>query len=308
MNAMIVGAGAAGLLHALALRAHRVRIEGVLDPVREKARALAEMLDARVLGTIDEVASSDARIVAITSPPRAHVGQALRCASDGRLVLVEKPVAMNEGELDVLATAPGIVPIVQWRAGRALRSVREAVRRDVFGEALSVAVDLAWSRDDAYRRARASWRCPPILSIGIHALDALVFSLGGPPEESHAMELGGATALIVRWRRAVATVRFTIDAAADRTRFDFAGAHVTATFEGTENDPTAGEARWEGRPSFVARDGVLGSPLLVPYIGRALAAWQEGHVPGSSDALPSIADVRAGHALAFAVSGEVSCD
>jgi predicted dehydrogenase len=301
MKAIVVGAGSAGLLHALALRASGVVVSGIYDVDRAKAELLADTVGARAVKTFDEVVDANARVVVIASPPRAHVTQALRCARPDRLVFVEKPVAMDPSELNALAEAPGIVPIVQWRVGRALRSVEHAIRRGAFGDAMSVAVDLAWCRDEAYRRARASWACPPILSIGIHALDSLVFALGGPPSESHVMTCGDATVIVARWPRAIATMRFTIDAATDATRFAFAGAHVTATFEGTENDPTAIDARWEGGPSFVARDGVLGAPLLVPYVGRALAAWRSGDSPGTSEALPSIEDVRAGHELAFAV-------
>ena len=47
--------------------------------------------------------------------------------------------------------------------------------------------------------------------------------------------------------------------------------------------------------------GALGSPLLVPYLGAAIAAVRDGEAPGESQRLPSIADTFSAHAAAMSM-------
>jgi predicted dehydrogenase len=138
------------------------------------------MCGAAVCGDLSVLAKSDIDCVSVCSPPANHVDQALACARDGRIVFVEKPVAVSRPELARLLTAPGCVPIVQWRWGRAVRAVRRAIALGFLGRAPSVSLDLAWHRDAAYFLARAGWGCGALLSVGIHALDAACFALDRP--------------------------------------------------------------------------------------------------------------------------------
>jgi len=46
-------------------------------------------------------------------------------------------------------------------------------------------------------------------------------------------------------------------------------------------------------------DGATGSPLLVPYLGDAIAALREGRVPGETSRLPSVADSFEAHVTAL---------
>lgn len=326
-TAAIVGAGASGLLHGLAYRAHGVEIVGVHDVDPRRAHDLAGILGARhVLGSIDEVASADVGCVSICSPPRVHVAQAERCAARGRAVFVEKPVATEADELVRLAALPGVVPIVQWRRGRALDAVRRAIAAGELGPAPSVAVDLAWNRDAAYfargRGSRATWGCGAILSIGVHALDAICWALASEPvdvrgfvERRPGFDIETRAAVALRFRSdaigraaAMGTFHVTLDAGPDRTTLVFAGNGVTARIEGGEADPTAGEVAWHAidgaarrRLEAIEREsaGDLHGPLVVPFVGSALEALRRGEAPGESATLPSIADVRAGHDAAM---------
>jgi predicted dehydrogenase len=212
MKAAISGAGAAGLLHALSFRAHDVAVDQVFDPDPRRAQDLASLCGARAFDTFDALAESDADCVSITSPPRWHVEQAESCAREGRTVFVEKPVAIAEDEPERLMRLPGCVPIVQWRAGRAIRAIRRAISDGLFGRSPSACVDLALHRThDAATRAR-------------------------------------------------------LEAMEQTTR------------------------------------GHTAAPLLVPYLGDAIRALREGHLPGTCDALPAIGDVAAAHYAAIRAS------
>jgi predicted dehydrogenase len=319
-SAAIVGAGAAGLLHALAYRAHGVDVLFVLDPDAAQARALAELCGAETCTDVDAIARSDVDCVSVCSPPRVHVEQALACAREGRLVFVEKPIATTRAELDRIADAPGCVPIVQWRWGRALRAVRRAIALGLLGGAPTVSVDLAWRRDAAYFRKRApsTWGCGALLSVGIHAIDALCYALDRP-----AVDVSGATnaeggapettavAFVSFADGASAAVRATLEGGPDETRLSFCGAGVTAAIVGSEADPTAGPVHWSAEDESTLRrlreieestDGAMHGPLIVPYMGRAIAAVRE-RLGRPCDACPSVRDVARAHELVMRITG-----
>jgi predicted dehydrogenase len=317
----IVGAGAAGLLHALALRAHGVDVVLVFDPNTTQARSLAELCGggANVCLDVATVARSDVECVCICSPPAHHVEQALACAREGRLVFVEKPVAVTPGELARLADAPGCVPIVQWRWGRAIRAMREAIARGHLGSAPTVSVDLAWRRDEAYFRKRPDWGCGALLSVGIHAIDAVCYALDRPVASVASFAWPGtqssgetSAALVVSFLGgASAAVRATLDGGPDETRMSFCGGGVTGAIVGSEADPTASNVVWRCEEDATLRrlreleratDGSAQGPLIVPYMGRAIGAWRSGRRPGECDACPSVRDVVAAHDVAMRVS------
>jgi predicted dehydrogenase len=324
MQAVLVGAGASGALHALALRAAGVRLAAVYDPDVERARAVVDACGGRVAPTLAAAAEADAAIAAICSPPSAHVAQAEALAGPGRTVFVEKPLATSRTELERLARLPGCVPVLQWRAGRALRALRRAVELGELGPHPVASCDLAWARSDDYFAARRGWGCGALLSIGIHAVDALAWSLGRPVERAAAIasrarfgaDAEGETAAVALFGfagGASASLRISLDGGADTTHLRVCGGGVTAELVGPEADPTGGTLRWfaassSRRAHLEALErgtpGALGSPLLVPYLGAAIAALRDGERPGDGggERLPSIADAFGAHAAALQVS------
>lgn len=319
-SAVISGAGASGLLHALALRAAGVRIHGVWDPDRARAAALADMTGALALPSFDALVTSDAELAAVCSPPSVHVAQARRLAVAGRVVLVEKPVAIAGQELGELCALPRCVPIVQWRAGRGLRALKSALGRGELGPSPVVSVDLAWRRDEAYFRAREeTWGCGALLSIGIHALDAVTWALGRPivrvagvtRRREGARHDTAAAVLLEYAGGAVVSLRLSLDGGADATRIMACGGGTTVVLQGGEADPTAKPLAWYADdPSTLARlraleatsPGALGSPLLVPYLAGVVRALRAGQSPGDTDLVPSIEDTRSAHEAALLVA------
>lgn len=328
MKAILVGAGVAGFLHSLAYRAHGVVIAGVFDPDARRAHDLAEVCGGVATSTLEELARMDADFASVCSPPRVHAEQAELLGRCGRAILIEKPVAVSHDELDRLRRVPRCVPVVQWRAGRAIRAVRRAIARGELGDEPVVSCDLAWGRDDAYLRARGqSWGCGAVLSIGIHAIDALQWAIGRKVEhvvgsttrrESSWAETG-AVGLVRFEGGAVASLRISLDGGADSTRLTFCGRGVTATIEGGEGDPTASSVRWivargNGAHARLASlevleretGGSLGSPLLVPYIGDVIAGIRAGQSPGDSERVPSIDDCYEAHATALRITASAA--
>lgn len=299
---------------------------GVFDPDQERARALAEQCGGAIVASrLEGLADIESEIANICSPPAAHLAQASLLAG-ARYVFVEKPVGVNRHELDLFSRLPRCVPIVQWRAGRAIRAVRRALGRGEFGTAPVISLDLAWGRSEDYVRARgASWGAGAVLSVGIHALDAALWALGQEIVEYKGLANSregawGETAAVgvVRFASgALLSLRISFDGGADLTRIVFCGNGLTAIIEGGEGDPTASNVRWLGLPGSAARlaslaalehetSGATGSPLLVPYFADAISAIREGREPGDTERLPAICDVFAAHNAALALTSPTS--
>lgn len=309
MRAVIVGAGAAGLLHAMSYRAHGVAIAGAYDVDRARAHALAELVGGRALASLDECVAERAAFVSITSPPALHVSQAARFADGHRLVVVEKPVATTAEDLAFLARLPGCYPVVQWRKGRAAIALRAAIARGELGPCPTVAVDLSLARDDAYfargRSTIAEWGCGALLSIGVHAIDLAVHVLGERPvrvtgalgygrrmevETSAVMSLELASGALV-------SARITFDGGADDARFVVSGGGVTAELSGSEEDLTARPIAWRSSSArrladLVALERSIAAPtappLIVPYLGDLVAQARLGAADAAT--VPTMAD------------------
>lgn len=307
-RAVIVGAGVSGFLHALALRSAGVAIAGVFDPDGERARLLTSLVGGAALASLGEACAMEAEIAAICSPPPHHVTQAEALARPDRLVFVEKPVATGHGELARLRRLPHIVPILQWRAGRAARELHAAVRAGAFGPRPHVYGQLHLWRDDAYfaTRGHARWGCGAMTSIGIHAIDLVLWILGRPVTGHRGQEWVGRAGVDVATQGeleiafeggATARILLSVDARGMnavclRVHGDVASAELRAG----EADPTGTPLTLRGLAPIVDAGGALGSPLLVPYIHEALAAFR------AKRPFVSVADTEASHVLAFALS------
>jgi predicted dehydrogenase len=313
-RALIVGAGVSGFLHALALRSAGVESGGVFDPDLARATLLASLVGGEPTCSFAAMTSSDAEVAAVCSPPRLHVEQAEALARPERLVFVEKPVALTHAELGRLRRLPNIVPVLQWRAGRAARELRAALRAGAFGDHPRVRVALRLWRDEAYfeagRRGRALWGCGAMLSIGIHAIDLLLWLVGRTVIGASGREWCGRPGVDVGTRGeltvlfeggARAELSITLDQeGANDVHLCVDGASGRADLLAGEGDPTAGTLLLNGiDPGALAHaGGCTASPLLVPFIHDALAAFDS---PDPSARL-SVEDVAQAHVLAVQIT------
>jgi predicted dehydrogenase len=308
-------------MHALTLRSAGASVVGVYDPDPRRAQALAELCGTRAVPSVEALFAIDSELTSVCSPPPAHAHQAERAYRPDRIVFVEKPVATSADELERVVRLGRCVPVLQWRAGRALRSVRAAIHSGELGDAPSVDCDLAWSRDSVYfgagRSTRAAWGGGVLLSVAIHAIDAVCFALGTRVASAHG-SLGYRAGVSVETSAVMtmafeggglASLRATFDSHADTTRISFVGREVEAIIEGSEVDPTAGRVRWLTRDPARLRAleaiearcaGADSAPLLVPFFHGAIDAVKRGAAPGDCDTLPSIESTWGAHAAVYA--------
>ncbi|MBS2012238.1 MAG: Gfo/Idh/MocA family oxidoreductase [Deltaproteobacteria bacterium] len=294
-RALVVGGGVSGLLHALALRAAGVSIEGVVDPNLPQAELLTSLVGGIATSSFEIAREWEVDVAAICSPPSVHVAQAIALARRGRLVFVEKPVALGEHDLGRLRELPSVVPIVQWRAGRSARMLRALFAAEAFGPAPRLSIDLRAWRDDAYfmggRRGLAQWGCGAMTSIGIHAVDLALHAVGRKVVSWQGREVFGRPAVDVPTGGsltigfeggAVAVVSITLDAPGCNDLVLAArGPSGSALLAASEGDPTAAPLELRGEARRIARQlpdpgGAGGSPLLVPFVKEALDAHRRG--------------------------------
>jgi predicted dehydrogenase/nucleoside-diphosphate-sugar epimerase len=103
----LVGAGHISEFHARAIeRVPNARIVGIADVVNSRARALADRFNiSRVFPTVEVMMSEGVDVIHILTPPDTHASLAVAALEKGCHVLVEKPLAMNVEEVDLISAA-----------------------------------------------------------------------------------------------------------------------------------------------------------------------------------------------------------
>ncbi len=107
----VVGAGYMGRRHARVYSGlgGLCELHGVYDTDRARARAVAERYETRVYGSLEDLLA-DVQAVSIASPSSRHVEQATAAIAAGVDVLIEKPVALDRGEAQMLCAAAAAAP------------------------------------------------------------------------------------------------------------------------------------------------------------------------------------------------------
>ncbi len=194
----VVGCGRIAQSHFAALRQHAARaaLVAVCDTHAGRLAAAIETTGAAGFASLDALlAQSDAEIVVLATPSGLHPRQAIQVAAAGRHVLSEKPMATKweEGVAMVRACRDAGVKLFvvkQNRLNPTLQLVKRAVDAGRFGRLAMVAVNVFWTRPQAYYDA-APWRGRwdmdggAFMNQASHYVD-MVDWLVGPVDNVHA--------------------------------------------------------------------------------------------------------------------------
>ncbi len=194
----VVGCGRIAQSHFAALQQHAARAElvAVCDTHAARLAAAVETTGAAGFASlIALLAQSDAQIVVLATPSGLHPRQAMQVAAAGRHVLSEKPMATKweEGVAMVRACRDAGVKLFvvkQNRLNPTLQLVKRAVDAGRFGRLAMVAVNVFWTRPQAYYDA-APWRGRwdmdggAFMNQASHYVD-MVDWLVGPVDNVHA--------------------------------------------------------------------------------------------------------------------------
>lgn len=165
----MIGAGGIARTHAGYLGAmEEVRVAAVIDPVADRAAALAGDCGARVYDRLDTLLD-DVDAVYVCSPPMAHREQVEAAAAAGKHVYLEKPIAttLEEGRAIAAVLSESAVRSMVGFNNRfrpAFRRWQSAVRSGEVGVPLS-----AWilRAEPSTPPPNSNWRTVPGLLCGI---------------------------------------------------------------------------------------------------------------------------------------------
>jgi UDP-N-acetyl-2-amino-2-deoxyglucuronate dehydrogenase len=161
----LVGCGRISANHFDALGKHgdRAELVGVCD-IDPAALAQAESrTGARGFKSLDALlAGTDSDIVILATPSGLHADQAVQVAAAGRHVMTEKPMATRwlDGKRMVHACDQAgvhLFVVKQNRRNATLQLLKHAVDRGRFGQIYMIAINVFWSRPQAYYDS-APWR------------------------------------------------------------------------------------------------------------------------------------------------------
>jgi predicted dehydrogenase len=260
----IIGAGGIAAAHAEAVHslADRARLVAVADTDRQRARAFAETHGVGKI-TVDHrelLADPSIRMVCICTPNATHAPLCVEALEAGKAVLCEKPIAGSLAELDAIEDARrrtgGIVgSIFNWRYGRGYRAMRELVESGAAGRVLWAQMNVLWRRTAEYYRSGGGWRGTwkgerggPLITLGIHAIDA-AFSMLAEPREvwaaverfTHDVEVEDTSASVVRLADGgMASVNVTTSSHHETSQVQFVCERLTAS----SNLEPYGAASW----------------------------------------------------------------
>lgn len=192
VNAAIVGLGWWGrrMVEAVQNRADRIRFTHAVERDPAKCASFAMARGLTMLGSLEEVlVRQEVDVVVLATPHSLHVEQIIACASAGKAVFSEKPLALtlSDAQRAVAACDHAGVALglgTDRRFLPAMRALKDIVAGDHLGKLLHV--EAQYANDAMSQGLSGGWRSDPaeapgagVTGPGLHALDALIH-LAGP--------------------------------------------------------------------------------------------------------------------------------
>ena len=184
----IIGCGLISKWHAEGIRCdERAVLVGVTDRIKESTLKITEEYGCRGFETVqDMLECEEIQVVCICTPSGTHAPLAIQAAKSGKHVVLEKPMAITQTQLqDVIAAGEEngvkIAVISQLRFSPAIRFVKKAIEDGVLGRLISGDVYMKYYRSEEYYR-RGGWRGTlamdgggALMNQGIHGIDLLQY-------------------------------------------------------------------------------------------------------------------------------------
>jgi UDP-N-acetyl-2-amino-2-deoxyglucuronate dehydrogenase len=187
----LIGCGMISNSHAQAILADKSAcLVGVTDPVVDARSAFAAKYGVRVFGSVEEMlACPEVHAVCICTPSGLHAPLAIKAASAGKHVVVEKPMAISLKEADDLIAISArngvkVEVISQLRFTPAVRALKAAVDGGLLGRMLSGDITMKYLRTQEYYDKggwRGTWAMDgggALMNQGIHGIDLLQYIMG----------------------------------------------------------------------------------------------------------------------------------
>ena len=217
----LVGCGRISANHISSIEAHADRAElvAVCDVSPELMLAVAAQTGATACDSLESLLSHQPPVdaVIIATPSGVHAAQAIACATAGRHVITEKPMATRwqDGKAMVAAcdmAGVHLFVVKQNRRNPTLQLVKRAMQKHRFGKIYMVTVNVFWSRPQSYYDSsawRGTWEFDggAFMNQASHYVDLLDWLIG-PVESVQAytatlarnIQVEDTGVLSIRWR------------------------------------------------------------------------------------------------------------
>ena len=216
----LVGCGRISNNHFSAIEAHsdRCEITDVCDIEPEALEAAVQKTGANGHTRLDSMLKkTEADCVILATPSGLHPGQAIRVAQSGRHVMTEKPMATRWRDgLEMVEACDEanvhLFVVKQNRRNATIQLLKRAVDEGRFGRIYMVAVNVFWTRPQAYydsAKWRGTWELDggALMNQASHYIDLLDWLIG-PVASIQAMtgtlarniQVEDTGVLNVRWR------------------------------------------------------------------------------------------------------------
>lgn len=316
----VIGTGNVSSEHIKAyLRNPHVELAALYDSVRENAEAKVSSLglNCTVYSSLDEFLRDErVKLVSITTPNRYHAELAIAAAGAGKHILVEKPAAMNLGELRAIETAvrkSGVRSLVGFvlRRNPLVKMLHRLVRGGVIGETFYAEMDYWHETPRAtadHWMSQRDFAGSVFLMGGCHAVDTARFLVGSEITQVYAYSTKGKGRRYYTYDpTVVAAVKFANGAvgkisASMECRMPYAFNIVMMGDQGTIRDNRlwsnqyAEQTDWITLPTITPNSGSVTHHPFQPEIDE----FVEGILTGAP-VLPDIPDAVKTHEVVLAV-------
>ncbi|MBE6552289.1 MAG: Gfo/Idh/MocA family oxidoreductase [Ruminococcaceae bacterium] len=194
INYGIIGCGLIADFHARAVleleETKPVKLYGVVDVRKEAAEKFGEKYSIKVYDTIDDMlADPEIHAVSICTPSGFHSDLAVKAASHGKHIVVEKPMAITKEQLEAVVKTCDennvkLSSVAQMRFADNIVRAREAVQSGKLGRMVCGDCYMKYYRSPEYY-AQGGWRGTikldgggALMNQGIHGVDILEFIMG----------------------------------------------------------------------------------------------------------------------------------
>lgn len=188
----LIGCGAIAKLHAKAIaNISGAKLVGVYDYSYEYAQKFADEFCCKAYATLEELLQDkEIEIVNICTPSGLHAEQIVAAANAKKHIIVEKPMAITEEQLNqaidaVQKNGVKMEVVSQLRFTPSVQKVKKAIEAGRLGKILFADFRMKYYRSEEYYRQggwRGTWKMDgggALMNQGIHGIDLLQYLLGG---------------------------------------------------------------------------------------------------------------------------------
>jgi UDP-N-acetyl-2-amino-2-deoxyglucuronate dehydrogenase len=159
----VIGCGHIGKRHVeMIVRNQECELVALVD-VKDKSSLGIEQFDVPFFGSLDEFLASniDVDVINITTPNGLHAAQTLQCLTALKHVVVEKPIALSNGDAEAILQKSlnvnrKVFAVMQNRYSPPSVWIKDLVDSGKLGKVYMVQLNCYWNRDDRYYKA-GSW-------------------------------------------------------------------------------------------------------------------------------------------------------